>query len=92
MYNICITYIALIITIFLLFLLIDGLLKYRNVCMDFFIIIFCVLWNNMLSHICNISSGLLQSNRPFSSPEFFNAYTDELFYKLQESGLGCKLC
>ena len=38
---------------------------------------------------CNISSGLLQGN--ILSPKFFNAYMDELLYKLEESGLGCKL-
>ena len=50
---------------------------------------FCVLWNNILSCACNISPGLLQNN--ILSPKFFNAYMDELFYKLEESGLGCKL-
>ena len=37
---------------------------------------FCVLWNNVLSHACNISSGLLQGN--ILSPKFFNVYMDEL--------------
>ena len=50
---------------------------------------FCVLWNNILSCACNISSGLLQSN--ILSPKFFNAYMDDLLYKLEESGLGFKL-
>ena len=50
---------------------------------------FCVLWNNILSCACNISSSLLQGN--ILSPKFFNAYMDELLYKLVKSGLGCKL-
>ena len=48
---------------------------------------FCVLWNNILSSACNISSGLLQGNILF--PKFFNVYMDDLLYKLEESGLGC---
>ena len=50
---------------------------------------FCVLWNNILSCACKISSGLLQGN--ILSPKFFNDYMNELLYKLEESGLGCKL-
>ena len=50
---------------------------------------FCVLWNNILSCTCNISSDLLQGN--ILSSKFFNAYMDKLLYKLEESGLGCKL-
>ena len=50
---------------------------------------FCVLWNNILSCACKISSGLLQGN--ILSPKFFNAYMDDLLYKLEESGLGFKL-
>ena len=49
---------------------------------------FCVLWNDILSCACNISSGLLQGNN--LSPKFLHAYMDELLYKLEESGLGCK--
>ena len=50
---------------------------------------FCVLWNNILSCACNISSGLLQGN--ILSPKFFNASMDELLCKLEDSVLGCKL-
>ena len=50
---------------------------------------FCVFWNNIFPYACNISSCLLQGN--ILSPKFFNAYMDELLYKFEESGLGCKL-
>ena len=46
-------------------------------------------WNNISSCACNISSGLLQGNILY--PKFFNAYMNELLYKLEESGLGYKL-
>ena len=48
-----------------------------------------MLWNNILSCACNISCGFLPGN--ILSPTFFNAYMDELLYKLDEFGLGCKL-
>ena len=48
---------------------------------------FCVLWNNIyyLVFVINISSGLLQDN--ILSPKCFIAYTDDLLYKLEASGL-----
>ena len=65
--------IALIITIFLVFIN-RGVPK--NIVMLFYKWIsslsFCVLWNNILSSACNISSDLLQGN--ILSPKFFNAY------------------
>ena len=48
-----------------------------------------MLWNNILSYTCNISSGFLQDN--ILSLNFFNAHMGELLYKLEEFGLGCKL-
>ena len=48
-----------------------------------------MLWNNILFHTCNISSGLLQGN--ILSPKLFNAYIDELLNKLEEFGQSCKL-
>ena len=48
-----------------------------------------MLRTNILSCTCNISSSLLQGS--ILSPKFCNAYMDELLYKLEESGLGCKL-
>ena len=43
---------------------------------------FCVLWNQILSCTCNISSGFSQGN--ILSPKYFNTYMDELLYKLEE--------
>ena len=83
--------IALIITIFLQFLLIEVF--HKNIVMLFYkwisSLLFCVHWNNILSCDCNISTGLFHGN--IMSFKIFNAFMDVLLYKLEESGVGFKL-
>ena len=83
--------IVLIIRILLQFLLIEVFLK---IMLCYFISGFLrchFVRSGIIYYLVFVifSSSLLQGN--ILSPKFFNAYMDELLFKLEESGLGCKL-